>query len=82
MRVEIKLVSGNTCRRYKLMRELALGEAKCAGAPIKLVEETEAERILKYLTVHMAMLFVRDEKIAQSNLKKLAADDSRGRVCV
>jgi hypothetical protein len=65
--LEVKLVGPNTCNRYKLMREMVLAEAARAGVPIQLVEETESEGILKYRTVHMPMLFIGGEKIAQGN---------------
>ncbi len=65
--LEVKLVGADTCHRYKLMRELVLAEAKQAGVPIKLVEETEAEGILKYQTVNLPLLFIGEEKIAQGN---------------
>ncbi len=65
--LEVKLIGPNTCNRYKLMREMVLDEAARAGVPIQLVEETETEGILKYRTVHMPMLFIGGEKIAQGN---------------
>jgi hypothetical protein len=65
--LEVKLVGANTCNRYKLMREIVLDEAARAGIGITLVEENEATGILKYRTVHLPMLFVGGQKIAQGN---------------
>ena len=65
--LEVRLVGPNSCNRYKLMREMVLDEAARAGVPIQLVEETETEGILKYRTVHMPILFIGGEKIAQGN---------------
>ena len=65
--LEVKLVGADTCRRYKLMRELVLDEASGAGVPIRLVEKTEVEGILKYNTVNLPLLFIGGEKIAQGN---------------
>jgi hypothetical protein len=44
--IETKLVGANTCRRYKLMRELVLDETARAGIEMTLLEETAVERIL------------------------------------
>jgi hypothetical protein len=65
--LQVKLVGAETCRRYRLMREIVLDEAARAGVQIELVEETEAEGILKYRTVNLPMLFIGGEKIAQGN---------------
>ncbi len=65
--LEVKLVGAEICRRYQLMRDLVLDEATRAGVEIELVEETEAEGILKYGTVNLPMLFIGGEKIAQGN---------------
>lgn len=65
--LKVRLVGPDTCRRYKLMRELVLDEAARAGVDIELVEESEAEGILKYRTVNLPMLFIGGEKIAQGN---------------
>lgn len=65
--LEVKLVGADTCRRYKMMRELVLDEAARVGAQIELVEETEPEGILKYRTVNLPLLFIGGEKIAQGN---------------
>ena len=65
--LEVRLVGPDTCRRYKLMREIVLDEAARAGIQIELVEESEAEGILKYNTVHLPMLFIGGQKIAQGN---------------
>ena len=65
--LEVKLVGAETCNRYKRMREIVLDEAARAGVQIELVEETEAEGILKYRTVNLPLLFVGGEKIAQGN---------------
>ena len=67
MSIQVKLVGPDTCNRYKLMRKMVLDEAAHAGVAIELVEETEAEGILKYRTVNMPMLFIGGEKIAQGN---------------
>ncbi len=66
-RVQVTLVGANTCRRYQLMREIVLDEAARANVQIELVEENEAEGILKYRTVNMPVLFIGGEKIAQGN---------------
>ena len=65
--LEVKLVGAETCRRYRLMREIVLDEAARANAEIELVEENEATGILKYGTVHLPLLFIGGEKIAQGN---------------
>ena len=65
--LEVKFVGPDTCRRYELMREIVLDEATRAGVQIELVEESEAEGILKYRTVNLPMLFIGGEKIAQRN---------------
>jgi hypothetical protein len=65
--LQVKLVGADTCHRYQLMREIVLDEAARAGVPIQLVEETEAEGILKYRTVHLPLLFIGGEKVAQGN---------------
>ncbi|CAG0947988.1 hypothetical protein ANRL1_04795 [Anaerolineae bacterium] len=65
--LEVRLVGPKTCRRYKLMRELVLGEAARASVAIELIEDSEAEGILKYRTVNLPMLFIGGEKIAQGN---------------
>ncbi len=65
--LEVKLVGAETCRRYRLMRELVLEEAARARIQIALVEETEVEGILKYRTVNLPMLFIGGERVAQGN---------------
>ena len=65
--LEVKLVGADTCRRYQLMREIVLDEAARASVAIELIEETEAEGILKYRTVNLPLLFIGGEKIAQGN---------------
>jgi len=65
--LEVKLVGADTCHRYQLMRAIVLDEAQRASVPIQLVEETEAEGILKYRTVNLPMLFIGGEKVAQGN---------------
>jgi len=65
--LQVRLVGPETCRRYKLMRELVLAEAARANVAIELVEESETEGILKYNTVNLPILFVGGEKIAQGN---------------
>ena len=66
--LEVKLVGADTCNRYKRMRKFVLDEAARANVEIKLVEETEAEGILKYRTVNLPILFISGQKIAQGNL--------------
>ncbi len=66
-RVQVRLVGADTCRRYRLMREIVLDEAARAQVEIELVEETEAQAILKYRTVNLPLLFLDGEKIAQGN---------------
>ena len=65
--MQVKLVGAETCHRYQLMREIVLDEAARASVPIQLVEETEAEGILKYRTVNLPLLFIGGEQIAQGN---------------
>ena len=65
--LEVKLVGADTCNRYKLMRAMVLAEAARANVEIALVEENEATGILKYGTVHLPMLFIGGQKIAQGN---------------
>ena len=47
----MRLVGPKTCRRYKLMRELVLGEAARARVAIELIEESEAEGIPRILRI-------------------------------
>jgi hypothetical protein len=42
--LEVKLIGGETCHRYKLMRELVLEESERLGVPIRMIEETEVDR--------------------------------------
>ena len=65
--LEVKLVGAETCRRYQRMRALVLEEVRRSGQEIELIEETEAEGILKYRTVNLPMLFIGGEEIAQGN---------------
>jgi hypothetical protein len=65
--LEVKLVGADTCHRYQWMREIVLEEAAHAKIEIELIEENEAEGILKYNTVHLPLLFIGGEKIAQGN---------------
>ncbi len=65
--LEVKLVGADTCRRYKLMRQLVLEEAQHAGVTIHLIEETEVEGIMKYQTVNLPLLIIGTEKVAQGN---------------
>lgn len=65
--LEVKLVGSPTCHRYQRMRELVLDQVARADIPIELIEEPEAEAILKYHTVNLPMLFIGGEKIAQGN---------------
>ncbi len=65
--LDVRLVGAETCRRYKLMREIVTEEAALLGIPIQLTEETEVEGILKYGTVNLPLLFIGSDKIAQGN---------------
>lgn len=65
--MQVKLVGAESCRRYKLMREMVLEEASRLDVAIELVEETDAEGILKYRTVNLPLLFIGGEKVAQGN---------------
>ena len=67
MVVKVILVGGETCHRYKLMREIVEEEAARLGVTIELIEENEVQGILKYNTVNLPLLFIGGEKIAQGN---------------
>ncbi len=49
------------------MRELELTEAARGGVPVQLIEETEAEGVLKYHTLNLPLLFIGGEQIAAGN---------------
>jgi hypothetical protein len=65
--LEVRLADAETCRRYRLMRELVLTEAARTGVPVRLIEEPEAEGILKYHTLNLPLLFIGREQIAAGN---------------
>ncbi len=67
MAIRVTLVGGETCHRYKLMREIVLEESARLGVPIQLIEENEVQGILKYNTVNLPLLFIGGEKVAQCN---------------
>ncbi len=65
--LEMELVGTEACRRYRRMRELVLDEARRAGMAVALLEETQAQAILKYRTVNLPILFVDGRQVAQGN---------------
>ncbi len=64
-----------------MMRELVLTEAARAGMSVELVEETEAEGILRYRTLNLPLLFIGEEQVAAVNLPSRKKVQEHLRAC-